>query len=177
MRNIREVIVVEGKNDSKVLKSYFNVETIETHGLGLSKETIKLIEEINNKRGIILLLDPDSPGEKIRDRLNSKIKGLKNAFIFKEDARTKRKVGVEHASKEVIEKALSNLVTYKENDKLISELDLIELGYMGQSDSYDKRLNICRKYHLGKCNFKTFVKRVNLVGLSKKDLWFQVLVT
>lgn len=170
MKTIKEVVVVEGKNDSKILKSYFNVETIETHGLGLTKETIKLIDEINSKRGVILLLDPDSPGEKIRNRLNNEIKGLKNAFIFKEDARTSKKVGVEHASKQTIEKALKNLITYKENDKLIDELDLIELGYMGQSDSANKRLEICRKYHLGKCNFKTFVKRINLIGLTKKDL-------
>lgn len=170
MKTINEVIVVEGKNDTKILKSYFNCETIETHGLGLTKETIEFIKEINLKRGVILLLDPDSPGEKTRNRLNTEIKGLKNAFIFKEDARTSKKVGVEHASKEVIEKALENLISYKDNDKLINEIDLIELGYMGESDSYDKRLKICKKYHLGKCNFKTFVKRVNLVGLKKEDL-------
>ena len=34
---IREVIVVEGKNDTKNLQNYFDVETIDTHGLVLSK--------------------------------------------------------------------------------------------------------------------------------------------
>ena len=65
---IKEVIVVEGVNDTKRLKSFFGVDTIETHGLGLKKETIELIKKINDKRGVILFLDPDTPGEKIRNK-------------------------------------------------------------------------------------------------------------
>ena len=52
-------------------------------------EIIELIREINKKRGIILFLDPDSPGEKIRNRLNTEIPNLKNAFVLKENAKTK----------------------------------------------------------------------------------------
>ena len=67
-KKIKEVIVVEGKNDTNHLKEFFDVDTIETSGLGLNKETIELINNINSKRGVILLLDPDTPGEKIRKR-------------------------------------------------------------------------------------------------------------
>ena len=49
---IQEVIIVEGKNDTLNLKRFFDVDTIETHGLGLSKETIDYIKEINEKRAI-----------------------------------------------------------------------------------------------------------------------------
>ena len=170
METINEVIVVEGKNDTKHLRSFFDVETIETHGLGLNKETINFIKEVNNKRGVILLLDPDAPGERIRNKINEAIPNLKNAFLMKEDARTSKKVGVEHASKEVIEKALSNLISYKENRKTLSYEDYLDLGLMGNSDSSDKRERIAKKYHLGKCNAKTLFKRINLVGLSKEDL-------
>ena len=37
---IKELIVVEGVNDTKRLQSFFDVDTIETHGLGLKEETI-----------------------------------------------------------------------------------------------------------------------------------------
>ena len=167
---IKEVIVVEGKNDSKHLRSFFDVETIETHGLGLDKETIEFIKEINEKRGVILFLDPDSPGEKIRKRINDAIPNLKNAFLMKEDARTTKKVGIEHASKEVIENALSNLVSYAENKETLSYEEFLDLGLMGNDDSASKRELIAKKYHLGKCNAKTLFKRINLVGLSKEDL-------
>ena len=167
---IKEVIVVEGKNDTKRLKSFFDCETIETNGLGISKETIDYIKEINDKRGIILFLDPDTPGEKIRDRLNKEIPNLKNAFVLKEDARTNKKVGVEHASKEVLEDALNHLITYKDIDYSLTMNDLYELGLMGKNNSKEKRLVISKKYHLGKCNSKTLLKRLNLLGIKKEDL-------
>ena len=59
---IRQIIVVEGKNDTKRLKSFFDVETIETHGMGLGKETIEVVRKANETRGVILFLHPDAPG-------------------------------------------------------------------------------------------------------------------
>ena len=44
---IKEVIVVEGINDTKRLKQFFDVDTIETHGMGLSDKTIDFIKEVN----------------------------------------------------------------------------------------------------------------------------------
>ena len=167
---IKEVIVVEGKNDTKRLKGFFEVDTIETHGLGLGKDTIEYIREINDKRGVILLLDPDAPGEKIRRRLNDSIPNLRNAFILKEDARTKKKVGVEHANKEVLEKALNNLISYGDYRESISLGEFIELGLSGKSDSASRREKVIKRYHLGKCNAKTLLKRLNMLGISKKDL-------
>lgn len=167
---INEVIVVEGKNDTKRLKSFFDVETIETHGLGLKKETVELIREIQNRRGVILFLDPDTPGEKIRSHLNSQIPGLKNAFLMKEDARTKKKVGIEHASKEVLEEALKHLVTYAEREETLSEEDFYELGLNGREDSSLKREQIARAFHLGLCNAKTMYRRINLLGLTYQQI-------
>lgn len=167
---IKEVIVVEGTNDTKRLKMFFDCETIETHGLGLSKNTIELIKEINKKRGVILFLDPDTPGEKIRNRLNQEIPNLKNAFVLKEDARTKKKVGIEHASKEILEEALNNLVTYSNSRQSINEEEYFLLGLKGKEDSTLKRDIISKKYHLGKCNSKTMFKRLNMLGISYKEL-------
>ena len=167
---IREVIVVEGKNDTKRLKSFFDVETIETNGLNLNKKTIELIREINGKRGVILFLDPDTPGEKIRKRLNDEISGLKNAFVIKKEARTSKKVGVEHASKEVLEEALNNLVTYGEFKDSLSKEEFYELGLAGESDSASKRTKVAKQFHLGECNGKTLFKRINMLGIGYKDI-------
>ena len=168
---IKEVIVVEGKNDTKRLKNFFDVETIETHGLGLSKETISYIKEINEKRGVILLLDPDSPGEKIRKRINDSIPGLKNAFLLKEDAKTSKKVGVEHASYEVLEDALKNIISYDNNKKdNLTMSDLYDLGLMGKEDSAKKRYLISKKFHIGKCNAKTMLKRLNLLNVTMDEV-------
>ncbi len=167
---IKEVIVVEGKSDTKKLQSFFDVETIETHGLGLKKETIELIKEINQKRGVIVFTDPDTPGEKIRTRLNSEIPGLKNAFVLKEDARTKKKVGVEHADKETLLEALKNLVTYTDTKDSLTMEEFIELGLNGSADSSIKRDILSKVFHLGKCNAKTMFKRLNMLGITKEEI-------
>ena len=167
---IKEVIIVEGKNDSKRLKEFFDCETIETHGLGLDKNTIELIKEINDKLGVILFLDPDTPGEKIRKRINDAIPNLKNAFILKEDARTKKKVGVEHASKEVLEEALLNVVSYIDKKESLSYEEFIDLGLSGLKQSQIKRDIISKKFHIGKCNSKTMYKRLNLLQVKKQDI-------
>ncbi len=167
---IREVIVVEGKNDTKRLKSFFDVDTIETHGLGLNKETLDYIREVNEKRGIIVFTDPDSPGERIRNRINREIDGVKNAYVYKENARTSKKVGVEHASKEVLEEALKNCVTYGEYSNSITFEDLYDLGYLGKEDSDKKREDLAKKFHIGKCNGKTLLKRLNLLNVTIEQI-------
>lgn len=167
---IREVIVVEGKNDTKNLQRYFEVDTIETHGLGLSRETLEYIDEVNDRRGVILFLDPDSAGEKIRKRINDYIHGLKNAFVLKEDARTKKKVGVEHASYEVLKEALDNVVSYDEFHHTISVEDMYELKLMGSDDCSYRRDVVSKKFHIGKCNGKTMLKRLNMLGISREEL-------
>ena len=167
---IKELIVVEGVNDTKRLQSFFDVETIETHGMGLKKETIELIREANEKRGVILFLDPDSPGEKIRNRINEQIPGLKNAFILKEDGKTAKKVGIEHASKEVLEEALKNLVSYCDSKESISMEEFYQLGLSGAEDSGIKKEKVYRHFHLGKCNGKTLFKRLNMLGIDKKQI-------
>ncbi|MBQ6560001.1 MAG: ribonuclease M5 [Erysipelotrichaceae bacterium] len=168
---IKEVIVVEGKNDTRRLQSFFDVETIETHGMGLKKETIGFIRKVNEERGVILFLDPDHPGEKIRNTLNQEIPGLKNAFILKEDGRTKKKVGIEHASREVLQEALENLLTYSEAKETLSQEEYYRLGLKGREDSSQKRELVAKAFHTGKCNSKTLFKRLNMLGISYDKLY------
>ncbi|MDE7075234.1 MAG: toprim domain-containing protein, partial [Malacoplasma sp.] len=78
---INEVVIVEGKSDTSKLKSIFTVDTIETNGLSISEKKIKEIISVSQKKGIILFLDPDGPGEKIRKKLTEIIPNTKQCFI------------------------------------------------------------------------------------------------
>ena len=40
----------------------------------------------------------------------------------------------------------------------------------GKNDSKSKRNKVCEYYHLGWCNAKTFMKRINMFGLSIDDI-------
>lgn len=168
---IKEVIVVEGKHDSEALKKYVDCDTLETQGSHLSKATLEMLKQVNETRGIIVFMDPDTPGEKIRARIVEYIPNAKHAFIMKEKARTSKKVGVEHANKTNIMESLSNLVTYKEKvDVSITMEDIIALGLNGQANSANLREQIGNVLFIGKCNAKQLLKRLNMLEINKQQV-------
>ena len=170
MKRIKELIVVEGIHDSDRLHSYFDCDTIETSGSGLRKEILEYIALAKDKRGVIIFTDPDASGNMIRERINQAIPGCKNAFVQKEDARTKKKVGIEHASKEVLEEALENVITYVDKEEeTISQEDFYDLGLLGKKDSDDLRKKLGKELHIGNCNAKAFRKRLNGLGITKEE--------
>jgi ribonuclease M5 len=80
---IPQVVVVEVKTDTAKLKSIFEVDTIETGGTFMSEAIINLIKQVNQTRGIILCLDPDTPGEDIRKRLEKHLGKFQEVFVKK----------------------------------------------------------------------------------------------
>ena len=171
MKRISEVIVVEGKNDTANLKRYFECDTIETHGTCLSPFTLNLIRNAKNKRGVIILTDPDSPGNRIRNEINRNIPGCLNAFVDRKHARTEHKVGVEHADEQTLEDALSHLITMREDNERITSQDLYEMGLSGRADSAQRREQAGRALHIGNGNARTFRNRLNSLGITKEELW------
>lgn len=166
---IKEIIVVEGKNDTNVLQSYLQCDTIETHGTSLGEAVFKQIEQAKKTRGVIIFTDPDHPGEKIRNAINQRIPGCKNAFIDVHKAKTTKKVGVEHANKNDIEEALAHLMTYEEGfEDTLSYEEYIDLGFQGRVDSGARREQLARALYLGKPNAKTLFKRLNMLRMDKK---------
>lgn len=164
---IKELIVVEGKTDLIFLKSFLDADIVITNGSEVSHETLEFIKEANKRQGVIILTDPDYPGLRIRNIVSEYIGECKHAYIEKKKAIKGKKVGIAETSKEDIIDALNNVVTYSNvSSKNISEVDLYELGLFGKSDSKSKRDKVCEYYHLGWCNAKTFLKRVNMFGLS-----------
>lgn len=170
MNKINEVIVVEGKNDTAVLKQYFICDTIETHGTCLSAFTLNLIRSAQKKRGVIVLTDPDSAGNRIRHEINQKVPGCLNAYIDKDRAKTDKKVGVEHADKETLEEALMNLVTYRSAEEQFTMSDMYAMGLSGRTDSAKLREKAGHVLHIGTCNARTFRKRLNSLLITKEEL-------
>lgn len=166
-RHIRQVIVVEGKNDTARLKRYFDCDTIETDGGRLSPDTMDLIRQAALSRGIIVFTDPDGPGERVRRKIMAEIPTAAHAFIPKEKARTEKKVGVEHAGKADLEAALAGCVTFSQKaEDTLSWSEYLDLGLVGNRK---KREAVCRAMHIGPCNARTCWKRMNLLGIDKEQ--------
>ena len=167
MKKIKEIIVVEGKSDTALLKELFEVDTIETHGLALDKKTLELIKEANKTRGAIVLTDPDFPGKKIRDQIQAVVPNCKHAFVSKKDATGKKKLGIAEANKEAVVLALENMVSFDVDNQSITWHEFIDLDIIGNKQ---RRLLVYNLFNLGYGNVKTLFKRLNMVGISKEDV-------
>lgn len=166
-KNIKEIVVVEGKTDSAKLKKLFNVNTIETNGLSLNKKTINDIKKLSQENGLILFLDPDGPGEKIRKKLIDIFPNSKNCFINKNDIfSNSKKIGVAEASDESIYKAFDNIVTFNAINNSISWEEYLKL----ELDSKNKRIFLCNKLNISYCNNKQLFKRLNMLNMSYNDI-------
>lgn len=167
MKKIKEVIVVEGKTDSAVLKELFDVDTIETHGLGIDDDVLDLIEQTSRYRDIIVLTDPDFPGKKIRSKVMERVPNAKHAFVEKKDAIGKNKVGIAEARKEAIIEALNHLVSFDNNKESMSWEEFISLDIIGDKK---KRELVYSLFHLGHGNAKALFKKLNMAGITKQDI-------
>ncbi len=167
MERIKELIVVEGKHDVARINQLFDCDTIITGGLSLNDETIELIRQAQKARGVIILTDPDQPGEVIRKRIMEKVPEARCAFVRKSESIGKRNVGIEYASDEAIREALDNLITFSNRSETISWNEFLDLDIIGDKD---KRTRLCESIHIGYCNNKTLFKRLNLLGLSYNDV-------
>ena len=164
-----QVIVVEGKHDEQKIKSIFpDIDCIVTNGSEISKETLNLIFETSKKREVILFLDPDFPGKQITNKILQTNGSFRIAYINKENAKRKnnKKIGVEHASREMIIKSLSNLFTVKEEEKNISIKDIIQRNLINKENSSLLRNKLCKALNIPVCNGKSLLKTLNILKIS-----------
>ena len=171
-RKIPEVIVVEGKDDTANLKRYYEVDTYETRGSAINQDDLERIATLQELRGVIVFTDPDYNGERIRKIIMQEIPQVKHAFLNRGEAvpksKTKgRSLGVEHASYEDLEKALSGPVGSYEDEHFfdITKSDLMRLGLLMGSDSRKRREYLGEELRIGYCNGKQLLKRLELFGV------------
>lgn len=168
---INGIIVVEGKTDVSFLSQFIDAEFVITNGSSVPVETIEYLKKARENRNIFVLTDPDSPGKRIRDVLDEHIPNLKHCFISKENSIKKNKVGVAESTKEEVLNSIQNYLETSKNDVgNIKRSDLTKIGLEGSENSTVNREKVIKKYHLGHCNAKTFLKRVNYLHLSIEDL-------
>ncbi|KRM94770.1 primase topoisomerase-like protein [Lentilactobacillus senioris DSM 24302 = JCM 17472] len=169
MKRIKEVIVVEGKDDTKRIQMAVDADTIETRGSAIPDETLELIEQLAQQRGIIIFTDPDFSGEKIRKTVAAAVPNAKHAFLRKDQAVPDHKgsLGVEHASSQAIIEALSQVYTEDEDSpELISQAELITAGLMGSPKSKHRRQLLGERLGIGYVNGKQLQHRLRMFGIT-----------
>jgi len=169
---IKEVIVVEGKDDTVKIHQAVNADTLETNGSAINKATLRQIEHAQEKRGVIIFTDPDYPGERIRHIIDQAVPGCKHAFLTNEQARAKhpknKSLGIEHASIQDIKQALSAVYQLTEEvESDISKEDLINYGLIGGLKAGKRRKRLGELLKIGHTNGKQLLKRLSMFNITK----------
>ena len=145
-------------------------DCIITGGFSLQKRTLANIEQAYKKRGIIIMTDPDSAGERIRKFLSKRFPEAKHAFVPREDATANDDIGIEQASPEAIRTALAKVHTLDWNPKAIfTGTDLIMAGLSGTPAASVRRARIGAVLGVGFANAKTFLLRLNHYGVTREE--------
>lgn len=169
---INEIIVVEGRDDTRAVKRAIICQTIETHGFGISKETFEAIKTAYESVGIIVFTDPDFAGEKIRKRLMEKFPKAKQAYLTRDEANSKGDIGIENASEEAIIEAIKKVRTVdelSEKKEIFSILDLQENGLIGLGESREKRQKLGKILGIGYSNGNGILKKLNGFQISREE--------
>ena len=171
---MKPVIVVEGTSDVNKLQNLVDADFVITNGSVVSREIIDYLKELSLTRKIILLLDPDYPGMRIRSILQNEIPNALNAYVKRELSVKGKKLGVCECDKNEIIRALNEVYEWdiKENqqDNKIETKDLFDLLLIGDSSSTKRRSYLSNKLPLGKVNGKTLLKRLNQLNISLESL-------
>ena len=161
MLDIPQAIVVEGRYDAAKLRQIVNAPVFETSGFGVmnDKKLLSLLRRVAQKRGLIILTDPDGAGFVIRNFLRGALPKdrVLHAYVpdiygkerRKEKPGKEGKLGVEGMPPEVLLSALRAAgatfegegTTVKENP--VTHADLLDLGLIG-AGSKAKRAALLR---------------------------------
>ena len=170
MERIKEVIVVEGRDDVAAVKKAVDAELIFTSGFGLNERIFARIESAYKRCGIIILTDPDYAGEQIRERLTKRFPEAKHCFLPREQALKSGDIGVENATPESIREALQKVKTVcAVTTPAFSKIDLIRNDLEGSPSSSDRRNELGRVLGIGYGNAKQFLMRLNRYGITREE--------
>lgn len=146
---IREVIIVEGRYDKNALLQVVDAVVLTTDGFGIFHDGEKLayFRRLAEKRGVILLTDPDGAGFVIRSHLKGALppQQVKQAYVPDVAGKERRKrkggkegkLGVEGMTPEVLLTALRRCgATFEGEDAPqerggITRADLMDKGLIG----------------------------------------------
>lgn len=167
---IKEVIVVEGRDDITAVKQAVDAEVIAVGGFGINAKVIDRIRDAQRRKGVIVLTDPDFAGEKIRSIISKRVKGIKHAYIAQEDGIKGDDIGVENATPEVIIEALNRA---KVSEEIIEEIykseDMFYFKLTGDINSKSRRLMLGKELGIGYGNANQMLTRLNKYSISKEE--------
>lgn len=167
---IKEAIVVEGRDDTAVLRQITDALIIETHGFGINKKTWDIMEKAYLQKGLIILTDPDFSGEEIRRRISERFPESKHSYMPRKKAVKNGDIGIENADPHDVAEVLKKVCTpVSQSDSQFTMSDMDRAGLSGYADSKKRREQIGEILGIGYGNTSAFLKKLNSFGITRKQ--------
>ncbi len=167
---IKEVIIVEGKDDMAAIKQAVEAEIIATHGYAISKDIYKRIETAYKTKGIIIFTDPDYAGENIRRKLSERFPKCKQAYLSQDEAREGENIGIENAEPKSIIRALRKAKAAEQVKRTEFTMnDLNKWFLAGNENASQNRAKLGQELGIGYGNAKTFLSRLNNFNINREE--------
>lgn len=167
---IKEVIVVEGRDDITAVKRAVDAEVIAVGGFGINGRVIEKIKEAQKRQGVIILTDPDFAGEKIRKIISKRVPDAKHAYIPRAEGTKDGDIGVENASPETIIRALESAkFEVKEKREEFNIEDMFFFKLTGDNKSKERREALGKELGIGYGNANAFLSRLNNYGITREE--------
>ncbi|HZK10445.1 MAG TPA: ribonuclease M5 [Clostridia bacterium] len=167
---IKEVIVVEGKDDAARIKSCVDASVIITSGYGINKNIYKRIDEAYRRVGIIIFTDPDTVGARLRRMLLARYPKAKQAFILRSDGTKEGDIGVENASCKAIIKALEKVRSPREKASNFTMSDLYDLKLAGPGSKMHRE-KLMKKLGIECLSAKATLEKLNHYGITQEEIY------
>ncbi len=167
-----EIIVVEGRHDYQKVKAVLpDVDILVTNGSAIDEPFLSQLERLSQTHDIIIFVDADNAGERLRRIITKRIPSVKHAFIERQLSlsNNEKKVGIEHADHDTILNALKLTRSAKPGSDIQKHF-LLECGLIGESESMRKRLFLCESLNIGYINGKGLYQRLSLFGITKQQV-------
>lgn len=166
---IKEVIVVEGKDDAARIKACVEASVIITSGFGINESIYKKIDEAYERVGIIIFTDPDTVGARLRRELLKRYPRAKQAFILKSEGIKDGDIGVENASCQSIIRALEKVRTPASRASHFTMKDICDLGLVGAGSKKNREI-LGEKLAIETLSAKMTLEKLNHYGITLEEI-------
>lgn len=167
---IKEIIVVEGKDDIAAVKKAVDCTCLSTHGYGFNREFLDLLKSLDARQGIIVFTDPDYAGNNIRRKIKDHVPGAKHAYLSQKKAWKNGDIGIENAKPEDIRKALAQAKAEEiEEIELFDMNTMMDYGLVGQLDSKQRRILLGEELSIGYGNAKRMLEKLNSYNIARQE--------
>ena len=189
MLKIREVIIVEGRYDKNKVLQAVDATVIETGGFGIFRDSEKrrYLKLLAERRGLIIMTDPDGAGFVIRSFLRGCVEPryVKNAYVPEVFGKERRKrspskegkLGVEGMDSAIIVEALRRAGACFEGEQAdgkhagLTKADLYSLGLSGGEKSTERRAVLQKELGLpSRLTANGLLEALNVLLTGKEEL-------